>query len=178
MNQKPVDDPLARLLQGYPGLRGVLEGLEGELLQAELSRLLRELCPPRSARKSVTVIAKLLRTISGCEVEESVIVHDISETGMRVTLPGHVDLSLAEAMGPTFVLRLKDVGRAGGEVRELRVAARCVRLLAAKDSGVELAYTFNDAQAAGTDIYNISQWVKPRAQPSLRPEAPGAGAKR
>lgn len=178
MSAKPVDDPLARLLRGYPGLRGVLEGLEGELLQAELTRLLRELCPPRSARKSVTVIAKLLRTISGCEVEESVIVHDISETGMRVTLPGHADLSLAEAMAPTFVLRLSDGRRASGELRELRVAARCVRLLAAKDTGVELAYTFNETQAAGTDIYNISQWVKPRPQPSLGPEDPKSRVKR
>lgn len=163
---KPVDDPLARLMQGYPGLRGVLEGRDGGVLQAELTRLLRELCPPRSARKSVAVIAKLIRTLSGCQVEESVIVHDISESGLRVTLPGHLDLSLTEAMNPAFVLRIA-ANRASDGQRELRVQARCVRLLGMRDSGVELAYTFTEVPDA--DIYKISQWVKPRVQNSARP---------
>lgn len=164
---KPVDDPVARLMRGYPGLRGVLEGRDGGALQAELSMLLKELCPPRSARKSVAVIAKLLRTISGCAVEESVIVHDISESGMRVTLPGHVDVSLSEAMSPSFVLRIRDERIASSGPREVRVQARCVRLLGTRESGVELAYTFTEVPDA--DIYNISQWVKPRAQNSARP---------
>jgi hypothetical protein len=163
---KLVDDPLVRLLQGYPGLRGVLEGRDGGALQAELTRLLRELCPPRSARKSVAIIAKLLRSISGCQVEESVIVHDISESGLRVTLPVHLDLSLAEAMSPAFVLRIGENKVKDGP-RELRVQARCVRLLGMRDSGVELAYTFTEVPDA--DIYKISQWVKPRVQNSARP---------
>jgi len=167
---KLVDDPLARLLQGYPGLRGVLEGRDGGALQAELTRLLRELCPPRSARKSVAVIAKLLRTISGCAVEESVIVHDISESGLRVTLPVHLDLSLAEAMNPAFVLRVGREGKTSEGPRELRVQARCVRLLGMRSSGVELAYTFTEVP--DSDIYEISQWVKPRVQNSVRPDRP------
>jgi hypothetical protein len=164
---KPVDDPLVRLLQGYPGLRGVLEGRDGGALQAELARLLRELCPVRSARKSVAVIAKLLRTISGCQVEETVIVHDISESGLRVTLPSHLDLSLTEAMNPAFVLRIGGASKVSDGPREVRVQARCVRLLGTRDSGVELAYTFTEVPDA--DIYEISQWVKPRVQNSARP---------
>lgn len=167
---KLVDDPLTRLLRGYPGLRGVLEGRDGGALQAELCRLLRELCPPRSARKSVAVIAKLLRTVSGFQVEESVIVHDISESGVRVTLPGHLDLSLAEAMNPAFALRIGRQGTPADAIREVRVHARCVRLLGVGDLGVELAYTFTEVPDA--DIYEISQWIEPRPQNSARPGRP------
>lgn len=170
-DSKPIDDPLVRLLQGYPGLRGVLEGRDGLVLQAELSRLLRELCPARSVRKPVAVIAKLLRTISGCQVEESVIVHDISESGLRVTLPSHLDLSLTEAMNPSFVLRIGGARKVNEATREVRVQARGVRLLGMRESGVELAYTFTEVPDA--DIYQIRQWVEPRVQGSLRPVKAG-----
>lgn len=170
MSDARIDDPVARLLQGYPGLRGVLEGRDGVVLQGELRRLLRELCPVRSARKPVAIIAKLLRTISGCQVEESVIVHDISESGLRVTLPSHLDLSLTEAMAPSFVLRIGGACKVNDATREVRVQARGVRLLGMRDSGVELAYTFTEVPDA--DLYQISQWVEPRIQNSARPAQP------
>ncbi len=164
---KPADEPLARLLQRYPELASVLEGRHGHVLQAELSALFAELFPPRSPRKPVAVIAKLARTVSGCAVEESVIVHDISHSGMRVTLPEHLDLNLSEAMNPVFVLRLNDCLSAGDGPRQVQVRARCVRLLGARELGIELAYTFTEVPDA--DLYAISQWVKPRGQGSLRP---------
>lgn len=163
------EDGHSELLGGYANLSEVLDGKHGEELRAELLQLLEQIHPPRSVRKAVRVIAKLLRTVGGCSVEETVIVHDVSESGIRVTIPAHVELLLSEAMAATFVLRLAEEATEPRTLRELRLHARCVRLIRTRDEGVELAYTFTGAQGDNVEIYKIAQWVRPREGISLRP---------
>lgn len=161
----PLDNQVVQLLLAYPGLTAVSNGAHGEALRAELNQLLGRVYPPRAPRKPVSIIAKVVRSLQGCEVEESVVVHDVSESGMRVTVPSHVQLSLNEALAPTFLLRF-DAAVPGASEAEggRRIRGRCVRIVGSNAVGVELAYVFEGlSDAEKQHIYAVAQWSTPRA---------------
>lgn len=159
-----ADNQAAQLLLAYPALAAVADGAHGEALRVELHQLLGRVYPTRAPRKAVSIIAKVVRSLQGCEVEESVVVHDVSESGMRVTVPSHVELSLNEALTPTFLLRF-DAAMSGPPELEggQRIRARCVRIIGNNALGVELAYVFEGlSDAERQHIYTVAQWITPR----------------
>jgi hypothetical protein len=140
----------------YPVLSAAAHGAHGEPMREELRKLLAALCPPRAPRIPTRVIAKLVRNYAGTEVEESIVVRDISESGMRITLPVHLQISLFEITSPTFSLR---VG-AGRELRTLRVGAVLARVAAVDQHGANLAYRFealSDSDRAA--IHALRNWT-------------------
>lgn len=172
-----MTDHAAQLLSAFPGLNAVWNGAHGEALRAELQQLLSHVYPSRAPRKPVSVIAKLVRNLQGCEVEESVVVHDVSESGMRVTVPSHVGLSLSEALSATFVLRFEASVSILPELEgSRRLSARCVRIVGSNAVGIELAYVFEGLSAAEREhIYTVTQWNTPRPSKAPAGERHGRG---
>jgi hypothetical protein len=122
----------------FPRLAALLESSDDVELRTELEELLTQR-PGRSApRFPVKVIAKLLREIRGETVEESVVVRDISESGMRVTFPSNLECGLFESCNARFLLRLAH----GDEMRSVVVRASLVRVAKLGQNGANLAYRF------------------------------------
>lgn len=158
------------VMDAYPHLQALLAGTAESELRKELEQLLSHAFPARAPRRRVSIIGKMLRTVSRSSVEESIIVHDVSETGIRITVPAHVELLLAEAIEPTFLLRVETSESSRGDSREWCVRGRLVRLVDARSNGVELAYVFvglSEAERAG--VHHLVQWVRPRTVTSERP---------
>jgi hypothetical protein len=156
------------LVRAYPGLAQVLRGSHGVELQRELALLLARAYPERSLRKVVRVIAKMVRRVAGLDVEESVLVHDISETGLSATIANHSNVSLNDVIAPQFVVKVVSSGREETTQREVRLSARLVRIVAAIDTGVVIAFRFenvtNDERQA---LYDVVQWVNPKERDNL-----------
>ncbi len=151
------------MLQAYPELSRVLRGEHGQELRRELTLLMAQAYPERSTRKVVRVIAKMIRRVAELDVEESVLVHDISESGMSVTISNYSNMSLTEALAPVFLLRVTTQGGQQLSQREIRLSGRLVRIVAATESGTVAAFRFEDACAEDRQgLYDVVQWVNPK----------------
>lgn len=151
------------LLVAYPALATVLHGEHGRELQRELMLLLAQAYPERSTRKVVRVIAKMVRRVADFDVEESVVVHDISETGISVTIPNDSNVSLAEAVTPLFILRVVSSGAEEVSQREIRLSVQLVRVVARIDTGVVVAFRFEGVPPHDREcLYDVVQWVNPK----------------
>jgi PilZ domain len=121
----------------YPALSSAVSGQDGAALREELNRLIASFRPTRATRRPANVIVKLLRVYAGEELEESVVLRDISESGMRITLPAHVDIALGELARSRFRVRLQ-----GKQGPTLVVSAVLVRISAVNEHGANLAFRF------------------------------------
>ncbi len=144
----------------YPHL-GRLKGAE----RAELSALIDELRPPRATRHPQRVIAKIVREHRGEQVEESVLVREVSESGIVVDLAQHNQLELVEACHLTFWLR----ARHDGEERQLELSATLVRLIELRRGVATLAFHFDEtSQEQRALLHGLGHWCR---APSLTPSA-------
>lgn len=151
------------LLGAYPELSRVLHGEYGEDLQRELGILMGHAYPERSLRKVVRVVAKMIRHVAGLYVEDTVVVHDISESGMSVTIANHSNISLVEALAPVFLVRVVGQGSEGPSPREVRLSGRLVRIVASTDAGLVVAFRFENVSAEERQgLYDVVQWVTPK----------------
>jgi PilZ domain len=140
----------------YPQLTALVRGEHGEELRSEILQLLAMWFPDRAARHPARVIAKLLRNYRGQIVEESVVLRDISESGMRITLPAQLNLSFFEVCSTQFRLR---VGQ-GEEQQVLTVDATLVRIAAVDKSGANLAYRFEGLSDSTREVLlQVQQWT-------------------
>jgi hypothetical protein len=120
----------------FPHLAQLLE--QDETLREELGRLLVRPQMVRAPRHEVRVLAKLVRQFRGETVEESVIVRDISETGMRVTVPKDLTLDFFETCHPEFRLQVGE----GEYALNMLASATLVRVAGYGKNGANLAFRF------------------------------------
>jgi hypothetical protein len=120
----------------FPRLAQLLE--QDETLREELARFFARAPVARAPRHEVRVLAKLVRQFRGETVEESVVVRDISETGLRVTVPKDLALDFFETCHPEFRLQVGE----GGSALNVTASATLVRVAGYGKSGANLAFRF------------------------------------
>jgi hypothetical protein len=91
----------------FPTLAKLLaEHEDQENMRDELLALIRMFVPERAPRQNVKVVGKLMRRVAGVEVEEAVVVRDISKTGVQLAISNHLGLSASDLTEVKLRLRL------------------------------------------------------------------------
>lgn len=116
----------------YPELERLLDSDRGDVIAAELERLVTVLAPARARRHKARVLARL---DTGDGYLKPVRVVDISATGARLLVPDGSDVTLATGQHLTLAVRSED-----GEVHYL--PAELVRVQGADEYGVEAGVRF------------------------------------
>jgi hypothetical protein len=141
--------------ESFPRLVELLE--QDETLREEIARLLGRRQVSRAPRHEVRVLAKLVRRFRGEMVAESVVVRDISETGMRVTVPKDLSLDFFELCHPEFRLQVGE----GEYAFNLTTSATLVRVAAIGKAGANLAFRFQAAtEAARAELRELARLAR------------------
>lgn len=135
---RSAEQVLQQLLEAaeVPRIRQLLERQDGEVFRQELVALLRGLIPDRAPRKKVQVVAKMLRLVGKQEVEDPVVVRDISASGTQLAISNRMGI---DASALTRVrLRLRVGGR-----RDCVVDAVLVRVLRVDSQYIVAGFRFD-----------------------------------
>lgn len=125
--------------RNYPHISTMLAGQDGETLKSEIISLIGQFWRARAVRRQVDVVAKLV--VFGVEEgadEESVLVQDISSSGIRVQISRGVALDLKDLTNVHFLFSVQE----GDEYRRLNLAAEFVRVAEVGDNVMSLAFRF------------------------------------
>lgn len=131
----------------YPFLAKQLGGPERDVVLAELERLVGRFWRARAERFDAEVLAKLVFADRPDE-PLTVTVHDVSATGIRVTVPFGVELDVMTSRSVGFLLRAE----APEGPRLFRLAARLVRVAGTDDAGVQLGFEFGGVGAEDREL--------------------------
>jgi hypothetical protein len=91
----------------------------------------------RAERRRVKILAKL---VLDADREESVLLADISDTGVRLRLPRLVSVTLDELLDASLLVRVE----AGKDETMVRVNLELVRIASVTEQQVDLAFEFRD----------------------------------
>jgi hypothetical protein len=123
----------------FPEIVAVLGGEKGGALEKELGKLLGRYWRVRAERRPMKIFAKLLVDGVGSGLdEESVMVQDISSTGIRVAVPRDAQLNLKDLTKVEFLLAVKEEGAR----RKLRLSAEFIRVAKVGEDHISLAFRF------------------------------------
>ena len=139
-------------LSDYPELARALEGAHGGELQQELEAFLTRFWAKRSPRRQCDVVAKLVRHFRGQEVMETVVVKDISETGLQIALHRSTEIAINDLGQSTFIVQ---VTTPEGE-RHLELAAHLVRMVSVTPEYLYFAFQFDGLSSEdAVFLYNV-----------------------
>lgn len=126
--------------EDYPHLVMLLRGPDAKEVHDEIARLVGTFWHARAERLQMQVFAKLVvfGDQDGAD-EESVIVQDISSSGIRVAVPRDASLDLKSLTHAHFLLAVRE----GDERRRLNLAAEFIRVADVDENQISLAFRFN-----------------------------------
>jgi hypothetical protein len=125
-----------------PLLHALLTGEQGSTIRAELEQVFKHFVGDRAPREKVKVLAKLLRSTKTGDLEEPVIVRDISESGAQLAVSARTGLKATDLA--TVKLRL----RVEGVDEDVVVQAQLARILRSDDHFVHIGVKFLDLPLA------------------------------
>jgi len=158
-------------LQDAPLLLHLVNGSNGEALRAELMRLIERFLPNRAPREKMRVIGKLIRVVGGEELEEPVVIRDISESGAMLAISTSLGISASELARVKLRLKIPGLGDA-------LVNARLVRVIQADERFIQAGFRFEElppptAQALHTVQHTHTMRASQIAQARISQYAPG-----
>lgn len=120
-----------------PSLHALMQGPDAATLKREMMWLIRQFTPHRPPREKVKVIGKLIRDVSGSEVESPVVIRDISRTGAQLAISTHLGLSATDLTQVKLRLRLPGA-------KDCVVAAKLARVIKTDENFIQAGFKFDE----------------------------------
>lgn len=149
-----------------PLLHGLITAPDGAAVREEVLSLMRQFVPARAPREKVKILAKLLRPTPSGDVEEPVVIRDISSSGALLAISARTGLRAGDLKEIRLKLRI-------GGLDDVYVKARLARLVGADDSFVHAGFQFvNVPEGLGALLYDLQHAAGPSQAPSARSDEP------
>ena len=139
-----------------PVLNAMVAGAEGGAVRRELMWLIRQLVPHRSPREKVKVIAKLVREVSGTQIESPVVIRDISTTGVQLAISKHLGLCASDL--PQIRLRMRLP-----KTEDFVVSAKLARIIRSDSNFILAGFRFDELSDDAAQALHLVQHT-----PSIR----------
>ena len=149
-----------------PLLFALISAPKGAALREELLSLVRQFVPTRALREKVKILAKLLRPTPSGDVEEPVVIRDISSSGALLAISARTGLRAGDLKEIRLKLRI-------GGLDDVYIKARLARMVGADDSFVHAGFQFvNVPDGIGALLYDIQHAAGPSQSPATFSEEP------